>query len=147
MPAFSKKYSATVLIHASPGEVWEALTDLDKYGSWNPFTIRVETDWQIGRRVILTVQMRANRKPIRQIERLSRFVPGHEIVWGMDWGIWLQAERIQRITKTSPGLVRYETEDRIHGLLSPLVHFLYGRYIQGGFEAMAYSLKKYIEET
>ena len=134
-------------IKARPSQVWDTLTDLDEYSTWNPFTTRVETDWQTGSRVILTVQMHENSKPIRQVEYITRFVPGRELAWGMDWGIWLKAERTQQVIEDSPGSVRYKTEDRIHGLLCPLVHLLYGRSIQAGFEKMAVSLKKYIEEA
>lgn len=147
MGTFTKKYSARIDINASPERVWEVLVDLDQYRKWNPFTIKVETDWQPGSRVVLTVQMHENRKPISQVEYLARLVPGHEITWGMNWGIWLKAERTQRISPLSREQVRYETEDRIHGLLCPLVHLFYGRSIQGGFEKMAVSLKKYIERV
>ena len=31
----------TIDIHATPDQVWEALTGFDAYGGWNPFMRRV----------------------------------------------------------------------------------------------------------
>jgi len=147
MALFSKKYQAQIEIHSTVDRLWGVLMDLDQYGSWNPFTIQVETDWQPGSRVLLIVQMRENRKPIRQVEYLTRLNPKQELAWGMNWGIWLKAERTQRIVRVSSTTVRYETEDRLRGLLCPLVHLLYGRHIQNGFEKMAAALKNHIEQA
>jgi len=57
----------------------------------------------------------------------------------------LKAERVQRLSENNNGTIQYITEDVIEGFLSPLVHFLYGKHIQSGFNSLAKSLKNYIE--
>ena len=128
-------------------DIWHALTDLDGYHLWNPFTPKVETNWQVGDPVVLTVRMKKGKKLILQTEYLSRYTPKDEIAWGMQWSIFLKAERVQQISVDTDNTVSYFTEDIIEGMLSPLVHFMYGKSIQDGFDALADSLKKYLEKS
>ena len=142
---FRYSYKATAHIKAEKEEIWKTLTDLDNYHLWNSFTPKVETNWEIGDLVKLTVQMKNGKKPIIQMEYLSRFIPYDEFAWGMNWGFFLKAERIQLLTSEKNGQTKYFTEDIIEGMLSPIVHMLYGNSIQKGFESLANSLKNYIE--
>lgn len=140
-------YKASIEIKADKPLVWATLVNLQNYHLWNPFTPKVETDWNFGEKVILTVQMKKGNKPIIQTEYLSKFAPKDELAWGMNWGPFLKAERIQRITAKANGITEYFTEDVIEGLLSPIVHLMYGKYIQSGFDSLAVSLKKYTENS
>ena len=144
---FRYSYQTFVYIDCDDTAIWDALTDLKNYHHWNPFTPMVETNWKIGDQVILTVQMKAGKKPIKQVEYLTRYDPVAEIGWGMQWGAFLKAERIQQISTDLNGKTSYFTEDIIEGILSPLVHLLYGKSIQSGFNALAKSLKKYLEKS
>lgn len=146
MPSiFTNTYRATSEINADPESVWAVLYNLDTYADWNPFTPKIETDWTIGSKVLLTVQMQTGRKLIRQTEYLQRLEPPLEVAWGVRWGPFLRAERIQRLSVSVEGGTTYLTEDRIQGPLSPLVHWLYGRDIQRGLEGVALGLKAYVE--
>ncbi|MCG8308850.1 MAG: SRPBCC domain-containing protein [Cytophagales bacterium] len=142
---FRNSYKASVRINAEKEYVWDILTDLGLYELWNPFTPKIETVWKLHEKVILTVQMKKDRKPIRQVEYLLRFDPPLELAWGMNWGFLLKAERIQRLRTDRDGYTEYFTEDIIAGLLSPIVHLIYGRSIQNGFEILAKGLKRFAE--
>jgi len=142
---FKYSYKTSALIVGEKEIIWQVLTDLDSYHLWNPFTPKVETSWAIGEKVILTVQMKKGKKSIMQTEILYLLNPPDELAWGMNWGLLLQAERIQRLTTHTNGNTQYFTEDIIKGLLSPVVHLMYGKSIQKGFNSVAESLKKYIE--
>ena len=144
---FRYSYNAQIEILSKKVIVWKVLTDLQNYSKWNPFTPKIETDWQIGHKVLLTVQMKNGEKPIIQKEYIRKLDPPSEISWGMNWGIFLKAERIQRLTKTPNNMTIYFTEDVIHGILAPVVDFLYGKSVQRGFEQVALSLKKYVENS
>lgn len=144
---FRYSYRAHVYIECEHEDIWNALTDLDNYHLWNSFTPKVETNWILGEKVVLTVQMKKGKKPIKQIEYLTRYTPIDELAWGMNWGIFLKAERVQQISIDVDGKSSYFTEDIIEGILSPIVHQLYGKSIQAGFDALAKSLKKYIEKS
>jgi hypothetical protein len=144
---FRNSYRALVNIKCTQEDIWYALTDLDSYHLWNPFTPKVETNWKIGEPVVLTVQMKKGKKPIRQVEYLTRYTPNDELAWGMKWSIFLKAERVQQIIIDTNGNASYFTEDIIQGVLSPIVHLFYGKAIQNGFVALANSLKKYLEKS
>ena len=142
---FKKSYSAQSYINVEPAEVWRTLVNLPEYSKWNPFTPVVKTSWEIGDKVLLTVQMKKGKKPLQQTEYLTRLNPPKELAWGMNWGFLLKAERIQRVTEESGGQSKYFTEDVIWGFLCPVVRWLYGRHIQAGFNEMADGLKNYLE--
>lgn len=144
---FRYSYHTTIEIHASKDAVWKVLMDLKNYYKWNPFTPKIEMDWEIGHEVLLTVQMKKENKPIRQKEYLKRFNPPNELAWGMNWGIFLKAERVQLLSTPSKNKTRYFTEDIIKGILAPMVHWIYGASIQRGFEQAAKSLKTHIEQS
>lgn len=143
---FKYSYAAEIEIKAGKAEVWEVLRDTSTYAQWNPFTLAVETSWKIGEPVLLTVQMKPDKKAILQKEVLRKLEPPNEMSWGMKWGFLLNADRCQVLTEVANGSTMYFTEDIIEGVLSPIVHALYGKHIQRGFENVAKSLKKYIED-
>lgn len=143
---FKKSYTASAIIDEEREIVWATLVDLQNYHLWNPFTPAIDTDWSIGGKVKLTVQMKKNRAPLFQTEYLSKYNPPFELGWGISWGIFLKAERIQKLTIESDGQTQYYTEDIIRGVLCPVVHWLYGKHIQKGFEEVAQSLKKHLED-
>ena len=142
---FVYRYKSEIHIKRSREDVWDALTDLESYHIWNPFTPKVMTSWKIGDAVHLTVQMKKGKPPIQQKEYLSRFHPKDEFAWGMKWGIFLKAERVQRLIDHNDNQTRYFTEDVIEGPLSPIVHMIYGKSIKQGFDLLAQGLKKHLE--
>lgn len=144
---FTKKYSSGIIINTNQQALWDILINEKEYHRWNPFTPKIETDWKIGNKVRLTVNMKPGKSPILQTEYLSKLNQPHELAWGMNWGWFLKAERVQQLTKHADGKVTYFTEDVIYGLACPLVHLLYGKHIQNGFEKLAIALKKYAEHS
>lgn len=144
---FRYSYRAQIYIDCKHEDIWYALTDLENYHIWNPFTPKIETNWKIREPVLLTVQMKKGRNSIKQTEYLSRLNPPDEVAWGMKWSIFLKAERVQRLSSDENGDTLYFTEDIIEGMLSPIVHLMYGKSIQKGFEALAKSLKKYMDQS
>ena len=142
---FKKTYTASSIIDEDLAIVWTTLIDLRNYHLWNPFTPAISTDWSIGGKVKLTVRMKKGQAPLLQTEYLSKFNPPFELGWGINWGIFLKAERTQKLTDEPNGRKKYHTEDIIHGILCPVVHWMYGKYIQKGFEEVAVSLKKHVE--
>jgi hypothetical protein len=145
MALFEKKYKASSDMNADIQTVWNILVDQHEYHRWNPFTPQIETDWEIGSKVMLTVNMKPGQTPISQTEFLTKLNPPNDLAWGMNWGGFLKAERIQQLTELADGKTLYVTEDVISGILTPIVHLMYGKYIQRGFEQIAIALKKYAE--
>jgi hypothetical protein len=144
---FRYSYHTELVIPAAKETIWNVLTDLESYQKWNPFTPKIDTNWEIDQPVILTVQMKKGKNPILQKEYLRLYEPPNTMSWGMNWGLFLKAERIQQLTSVSENKTIYYTEDVITGILAPLVHLLYGYSVQRGFEQVGLSLKKYIENS
>jgi len=143
---FHKSYHAEIEINAAKEKVWSILIDLENYSQWNEFTPQIKTDWQIGSEVLLTVQMKEGTKPLLQKEIMIRYNPKSDFSWGLNWGVFLKAERVQRLVEKD-NLTIYLTTDTISGPLTPIVDLLYGKKIQNGFERVAKGLKAYAERS
>ncbi len=141
---FHRQYRASIDIQAPKTVVWDVLTDTSNYELWNTFTEKVELNWQVGSPVKMHVRMNPDRKPIVQTEYLRQYEEGETISWGMNWWPLLKAERTQTLTFGENGC-RYESVDIIKGPLTPLVHAIYGKPIQSGFERVCEGLKGYSE--
>lgn len=136
---------ATVEIAAPAERVWSILCDLERYGEWNPFTTRVESDRIVGHPIVLHVDF-GGRRPMRRVEIVRRFEPGVELRWGMTMGPawWFRAERWQRVEVLDAGRCRYSTGDEFEGLFAPFVYALYGAKVRRGFEAVAAALAQHV---
>ena len=138
--------SQTVEINAPRELVWEILVDLAQYPQWNPFTIKVEGTLKAGNAIDLHVNMPKRGDRI-QTEIVERIDAPHCLSWGMTLGLspLLSALREQKLESISNERCSYTTSDRFSGLLSPLVYFLFYDDVYGGFNRVAYALKKHAE--
>ena len=137
--------SDAVEIEAPAGRVWAILVDTPGYARWNPFTTRVDTNFEIGAPVDLYVTL--GPLNLKQPERIKAVEPPHLLAWGMTMGPpWLlSARRDQRLEALGEARCRYITTDTFNGLLTPLVVLLFGGPIRRGFNAMALALKQRAE--
>ena len=137
--------SDAVEIEAPIDRVWEVLADFGSYGEWNPFTIRVNTDSQVGSPVDLYVTL----GPLKlwQRERIEVVDPPRLLVWSNRIGhaALLFARREQRLEVLGATRCRYLTTDAFTGLLTPVVVLFFGRLVRNGFNAMAAALKERAE--
>lgn len=82
------RLSTEIIIEAPPQRVWAVLTDLEAYGSWNPFMVSSEGEPVVGHRLVNRMQPPGGRAqtfkptvtvvdPPRTFEWLGRLgVPG-----------------------------------------------------------------------
>lgn len=137
--------SDAVEIEAPIERVWEVLTDFGRYGEWNPFTTRVETDTEVGSPVDLYVTL----GPLKlwQRERIEVVDPPRLLVWSnrMGHSALLSARREQRLEALSATRCRYLTTDAFTGLLTPVVVLFFGWLVRNGFNTMAAALKERAE--
>lgn len=143
----AKVFATRIEIDAPAERVWSILADLDRYADWNPFTVRIETDFVVGHPIVLHVSF-DGRKPRRQVEILRRWAPGEALCWGMTIGpAWFfRAERVQRVEPLGSDRCRYISEDAFAGLFSPVVELLFGGKVQRGFDALAAALRSRAEQ-
>lgn len=137
--------SDAVEIEAPIERVWDVLVDAERYGEWNPFTTRIETDFGIGSPVDLHVTLGFLK--IKQPERIEAVDRPHLLVWSMKMGhpFLLSARREQRLEALGETRCHYFTTDAFAGFLTPLVMLLFGRLIRHGFNDMARALKRRAE--
>ncbi len=148
MSGFTVK-SEEVLIDAPIELAWEILTDAKRYGQWNPFTPRVETDFRLGSTVRLEVHLGFLR--LEETELLESLEPPNLLAWSqkkLTLGSFscISARREQRLTELGPNRCSYVSTDFLGGPLSPLVMLLFSRSIRQGFNRAARGLKRYAEE-
>ncbi len=139
--------SDAVEIEAPAEVVWDILMDVQRYGEWNPFTIRVDTDFGIGSPVDLHVTLGPLK--VKQPEWIESVERPNLLVWGTKVGnrFLLSARREQRLEALSGTRCRYHTTDAFSGLLTPLVVLLFGKLIRRGFNDMARALKARAERA
>ena len=128
-------------IDASAETVWGILTDAARYGEWNPFTTRIETDFQAGSPV--RARVRLGRLPVNVTEHTDVAEPPGRLTWSsVYWSrALLTASKTQVITSLGPDRCAYHTTDTMAGLLAPVVRLLFGRAILRGFDETASALK------
>lgn len=138
---------AEVEIDAPIERVWQILTDVRRYGEWNPFTPSVETTLEIGAPVDMRVRL-VGESLMSQREYVTRNAP-YTLGWEMKAGLRaiLHAERLQTLTALDEGRTRYSTEDRFSGWLRALVLALFGRAMERGFTDCGLALKEAAERS
>jgi hypothetical protein len=127
--------SSTIEIDAPIAEVWAVLTDVDRYGEWNPFTVSVATTFALGSPVDMMVALRPP-KLMNQVEYVTSYLEGSRVSWGVAVGPkwFIDADR-----------TRYFTEDTFSGVGVWLMRLTLGSNVQRGFDGVARGLKEQCE--
>ena len=147
MPKYTAE-SEEVVIDAPIELAWEILTDPEHYHEWNPFTPKIETDFQLGSTVKLEVHL--GKRVMHETELLEVFEPPTRVAWSQtkfDIGSFsgVTAYREQRLTKLSERQCSYKCHDHMGGPLTPLVKLLLDRTLRECFTSVGTGLKRYAE--
>ena len=137
--------SDTVEIDAPIELVWEVLTDVARYGEWNPFTTCRNADLKVGQPVHLDVRLGLYRR--RQTEWVRDLEPPNLLSWGMHMGapFLLDSLREQRLTALSESRCSYRSTDFLDGWLTPLAALSFGGIVRRGFNDVGAALKRRAE--
>lgn len=136
--------STAIQIAAPPERVWEVLTDLERYGEWNPFIVSAAGEPLVGRR--LTLKMRASEKVFTVRPTVVERAEGRVLRWIGRLGVpgIFDAEHTHEVQPTPAG-ARYVQREHFRGLL---VAFL-GTTLaatESAFEEMNQALKRRVEQ-
>lgn len=147
MPKYTVE-SEEVLINAPIELAWEILTDTEHYAEWNPFTPKIETDFQIGSSVHLEVHL--GSMTLQETERLEVFEPPNRIAWSIQKFrigsiACVSALREQELTKLGEQQCRYKCWDHMKGPLTPFVKLMFDKPLRTGFTSVGLGLKQYAE--
>ena len=122
-------------IAAPPEVVWEVITDLARYGEWNPFVVACQSTLKPGDPIDLQVKLMA--KPQRQVEWMLENEPQRKLAYRMK-PVPAGALSSYRSHELEPaaGGTRYRSYFRLQGWLMPLVRGLLGSKLEAGFAGM-----------
>lgn len=137
---------STVEINAPAETVWQVITDLPRYGEWNPFCLAASSSLQPGDTIEMTVQLTA--RPQQVIEVMREFVPGRRFAYSMKPAPMgaLSSLRSHDVEPLGPGRARYRSYFQLKGWLMPLVRALLGRKLEHGFGGMTTAVARRSEQ-
>lgn len=136
-----------ITIQATPGRVWEVLTDFAAYPAWNPFIPQISGPLTAGARLDVQLQPPHGRG-MRMHPTVLAAEPGRELRWLGHLGIagLFDGEHRFRIEPLGAERARFIQEERFSGLLAPLFLRFIERSTQQGFAAMNQALKARSEQ-
>lgn len=137
-----------VEIHASPGRIWEILTDFSHYKEWNPFIRSIGGDLVEGGH--LTAELRppgSAGMTIRPV--LLKAEHPREIRWKghLFFSGLFDGEHVFEILPEGTGRCRFVQREIFSGLLFPLLTPMLKGGTARGFAAMNAALKERAEGT
>lgn len=140
--------SVTVDIDAPADVVWAVVTDFASYPDWNPFTVRVDTDGEVGDDVLLHLPDPARPgetfttlEHVRVKQAPAPDRPGHLQYDTGDSIPGMLAVRDQWVTDLGGGRSSYSTTDAFTGEVAQVVYDLQAEWVKAGFDATAHALK------
>jgi hypothetical protein len=107
-------------IEATPEQVWEVLTDLNGYASWNPLLYRGEGKVALGETV--EVAARTASKDMTFVCKVSKVEPHREFAWKFHviHPILFRGLHIFQIEPIDANKIRYIDREQFEGLLLPM---------------------------
>ena len=138
-------YEQTLDIAAPAAVVWEVITDLPRYGDWNPFVSSCESTLRPGDPIDMTVHLM--KRPQQQREWMSEYHEGRGFAYRMKPvpGGALSSARWHDITPVDDGHCRYLSHFELRGWLMPVVRGLLGARLRAGFAGMNAGVKERAE--
>lgn len=133
-------------IEAPTSAVWEALTDTEAYGDWNPFVRRITGDLDVGNRLDVTIGADGNTS-MDFTPKVLVAEENTELRWVGRLGVRgiFDGEHYFVLEETERGTTVFRHGERFTGLLGyPLLLFI-RRDTETGFVAMNEALKARVE--
>lgn len=137
--------SEALEIDAPAGIVWDVLTDAPGYSDWNPFTTRLDTDFQLDSPIHLHIVM--GPLSMQRKEWVRVVEPPHRLEWDTKVlaRFLLYSSKEQRVKALGESSCSYYTTDLFSGLLTPLIMLLFRKLIVRGFDETGLALKRRCE--
>lgn len=134
--------SEAMEIEAPAEVVWSVLTEAASYGEWNPFTMRLDTDFKVGSPIHLHIVL--GRWHMDRKEWVRAVEPPYRLEWDTSVlaRFLLYSSKEQRVTALGETRCSYHTTDLFSGLLAPLIMALFRKLIVAGFDETAKALKR-----
>ncbi len=131
----------TLDVRAPSPLLWEVITDLDRYGEWNPFVVTCRSSLREGDPIDMKVQI-FERFVQPQRETILEHRPGERLCYGlapMPLGA-LASRRCHEVIDLGSHTSRYRSHFLLSGWLSPITRALLGSRLERGFRSMTRAL-------
>lgn len=136
----------TVEINAPADVVWEVLTDLPRYGEWNPFCIECVSTLKPGEAINMKVMLGSKLQAANEV--MLEFVPKTRFAYRMKPvppGA-LSSFRSHDLESLGANRSRYHSHFELKGWMMPLVRALMGRHLDAGFAGMTNGIQRRAEQ-
>lgn len=136
--------SDPIEIDAPAEVVWDVLTDLPRYGAWNPFCVWAECTLEMGAPMHMSLaDYTTPGRLIPNVEYICAYDVFRRLSWEMPWTqAWpYPARRDQIIEPLSPARCRYHSTDAFLGDNGIHVMRFAGGWIKRAFDDTARALK------
>jgi len=135
--------SILIEIDAPASVVWDILTDLPRYGEWNPFCIKAESTLEIGAPIIMHLTNFWSQDIAINTEYVCANDPERLLSWKLDWvPEWpYAARRDQIITALAPDRCSYRSINAFFGDTGTHVMRFAGPWVKAAFDNTANALK------
>jgi hypothetical protein len=137
----------TLEIDAPADVVWQVITDLPRYGEWNPFVVACRSTLVVGETIEMRVRIFSGlAQPQR--ETVLEHLPLERLCYGLPGGRLgaLASRRCHELRAAGAGRTRYQSRFELSGFLSPVVRALLGARLERGFGAMTAALRRRAED-
>lgn len=128
-------------VRAPASLVWEVITDLDRYGEWNPFVVACRSSLRVGEPIDMKVHI-FERFAQPQRETILEHVPGERLCYGLaplPLGA-LASRRCHEVVACGPDASVYRSHFLLSGWLAPVTRALLGARLDRGFRSMTRAL-------
>jgi len=127
-------------VKAQASEIWEVITQVDRYSDWNSFVSKCETTLKVGEPIKMKVHLLAF--PILQKETILEHQPGKMFNYGIKLPLnILKSSRKHIVEQIDEEHASYRSVFCLEGLLSPLVAILMESRLIDGFSRMSQELQ------
>ena len=116
--------------------VWDVITDLDDYPSWNKFVVTCRSTLEVGSAIDMKVKLFPFME-ITQKETILANDEGELLEYGVNMPLgMLFSSRKHILTEMGTNSTNYKSVFVLKGWLSPVVGFLVGSQLKRGFREM-----------
>ncbi len=114
-----KSFHTSIHIAATPMRVWEIITDVANWPTWNTTIDKVEGSAALGKQITVYAKVSPGRAfPLK----VTEFTPPERMVWtgGMPVGLFT-GQRTYTLTPQPDGGVMFDMTEEFRGLMSPMI--------------------------
>jgi hypothetical protein len=137
-------------INAPVQKVWDIIVDLERYPEWNKFTPRMSVGKiVVGEEFDLDCQMTEKQLLKDEHEVFLSYEPEQfKVCWGTSrtrGRPGIKSFRWQICEPRDEARTHFVNYEEFHGVLAPVVNFLYGKKLKRAFEVYCQALKSRAE--